>query len=791
MKSKNRLLDLLGSALIAVLFSISLTLVLAEALMLAAPIWLILLCGGLAAIVCAGFAYNRPIRLATTIAVVIGIIASYAVDTRLFGNVIELIAQVWNPAPDVAVIVSAHSETISCIVAILFCIAFFLMTRMPGGIYPALCLTLILLLSSWLLSKQLNFWHTLPALIALAAMFARSYEHKTSYFKALPMALVAALLATLLVPAGHPTFQPLEEAAERMRQRFYDYFMFTDPRTAYSISSDGFQPNGNSLGGPADPDERDVMMVKTDVPLMLRGSIRRTYTGYSWEDSAYNSRYVFTDPIKRSARNTVFGIDLPSGDMIFQLQAQDLWPISEVDAHVTMLNPGTSTLFVPHRLQDLSLEMDSVAYYNNNGEVFITRSVEDGDAYGLSAQVINNMDTQKLDALLAYCAQLSDGEFADVQSNYTALPSGVESGVYKLTEEIVANANTPFQKAQLIMEHFRSDRYSYTLDVDYPPQNRDFVSYFLLESKEGYCSYFASSMAVMARIAGLPSRYVEGYILPNAQNGNVIVTGKNAHAWVEIYFEGFGWMTFDPTPGNEADDPIEDPVPPEDGSADNESDPPEETEDSSDGAEEDDFQNEEEDNDSLYNEDPTPEPEDEMNDEGSEDEDPTREPPEGDLNDPNTDDTPPPPNSWWNIALTTLLVLCMLGVFAFWIAHRIQKTRPAQAAAQLESDKDRLLLWYRAILQVLSQQGQTPAGGETPFQFVQRLISSGIAPQALKALVQTLTESQYANKPPSLEAFEAANLVYKQLAQQLKPIERLRWLWQRLVHGLGTIQNIP
>lgn len=91
--------------------------------------------------------------------------------------------------------------------------------------------------------------------------------------------------------------------------------------------------------------------------------------------------------------------------------------------------------------------------------------------------------------------------------------------------------------------------YSYTLDQNIPPTGRDFVSWFLLTERQGYCTSFASAMAVMARIAGLPSRYIEGYAAVPDSDGTARVTQRNAHAWTEIYFSGFGWLSFDATPG--------------------------------------------------------------------------------------------------------------------------------------------------------------------------------------------------------------------------------------------------
>ena len=79
---------------------------------------------------------------------------------------------------------------------------------------------------------------------------------------------------------------------------------------------------------------------------------------------------------------------------------------------------------------------------------------------------------------------------------------------------------------------------------------KDPIANFLFERKQGHCEYFASSMAVMLRTLGIPSRVVNGFRTDefNDITGNYVVRAKDAHAWVEAYFPGYGWQTFDPTP---------------------------------------------------------------------------------------------------------------------------------------------------------------------------------------------------------------------------------------------------
>ncbi len=131
---------------------------------------------------------------------------------------------------------------------------------------------------------------------------------------------------------------------------------------------------------------------------------------------------------------------------------------------------------------------------------------------------------------------------------YTTLPEQIPERVITLAEEISSDMCTNYGKVKNI-EKYLQENYRYTMNPPYTPQEKDFVDYFLFEGKEGYCSYFASAMCVMTRALGLPSRYVEGFLLPEEpdDNGYYHVTNQNAHAWVEVYLEGIGWVTFEPT----------------------------------------------------------------------------------------------------------------------------------------------------------------------------------------------------------------------------------------------------
>jgi transglutaminase-like putative cysteine protease len=779
MSKGRKILDLAGSALAAAMLSGALTLVISGALGLSvSAVHVYALCGGIAAVTALA-AWSRVGALAAVFAVGAGLLVS-----TLFGGfrpltrLTELFSALAAMGAGEPAMLTEHADTVYGIVALVLTFALFFIGRMSGGVYPALTLSLIILLYGWFLEKRLSPVSALPALAALAAMFARSGSDKTSYLKALPAALVIAALAFAALPAGNPTWKPLEDAAERVRQMFFDYFMFTDARASYSLYADGYQPMGDALGGPAEPSNENVMLVQSDRMLLLRGSIRRTYTTYSWTNSAVNNRYLFIDPLKREVRDRVFESRRLDG-----LSAADAF--EQVSASVTVLKDNISTLYVPHRLQDLSTGLDMTAYYNNTGEVFITRRVKTGDTYDFTALVPTG-NVQALERIITAAGMSPDSQMDEVRRDYTELPKGIEQGVYDLAREITAGAQTPYQKARAI-ETYLLRNYTYSLDVAYPSANRDFVSHFLLDTKEGFCSYFASAMAVMARMVGLPSRYVEGYLVPAGGSEGTIVTGENAHAWVEIYFQGVGWVAFNPTPGSGDTSPDPEGEAGENGGSPDAS-PSPSPEPTVEPTEEPTAEPSE-----APTEEPTASPEEsgdpdeEQPDEGDQSEEPTPEP-EDEAPEDGDSDAPAPDYGWF---IWLIIILALLGLLAWWVVRRLSASDPARAEKNVKDAQERLALWYRAMLSVLEEQGQAPAPGETPVMYAERLKEANIAGEQFRYVSEQLALARYARKKPDAAALRQAKEAYALLTAQLKPLEKVRYTLRRLKRGLGDTKQIP
>jgi len=140
-----------------------------------------------------------------------------------------------------------------------------------------------------------------------------------------------------------------------------------------------------------------------------------------------------------------------------------------------------------------------------------------------------------------------------VRAMYLGLPP-IDPRIPELAKQITGQATNNYDRAAQLEAYLQS-RYQYTLQL---PQKepRDPLANFLFERKRGHCEYFASSMAVMLRTLGIPSRVVNGFRTTefNDVTSSYVIRASSAHSWVEADFPGYGWIAFDPTPAGPSAD---------------------------------------------------------------------------------------------------------------------------------------------------------------------------------------------------------------------------------------------
>ena len=227
-------------------------------------------------------------------------------------------------------------------------------------------------------------------------------------------------------------------------------------------------------------------------------------------------------------------------------------PTATVLRYTVLLQPvATDTLFAPANAVSLR---GNLSGEGSNPEVGARRSYVIRDATGSLFNPFHNFTALRYEGFSLLPARnvprlraASTDYPEEIRDAYLQLPK-IDPRIPELAKEITARAQTPYDKTITIETYLRS-RFTYTLNLTGKPGD-DPLAHFLFETHAGHCEYFASAMAIMLRTLGIPTREVNGF-LPGEYNDlgeDYIVRASDAHSWVEVYFPGTGWMTFDPTP---------------------------------------------------------------------------------------------------------------------------------------------------------------------------------------------------------------------------------------------------
>ena len=445
---------------------------------------------------------------------------------------------------------------------------------------------------------------------------------------------------------------------------------------------------------------------------------------------------------------------------------------------------------------DLNTSYDTPAYYNETGEVFITRDVAYGDSYSFDVWLPNG-SLETLGPAVNRASTLRDDDYETVYAEYTALPSGISEDLYWLLQDVIDGRESTYEKALAIRDYLRGQDFVYTIDARYPPEGEDFVSWFVLQERRGYCTYYASAMAVMARLCGIPARYCEGYAVRANGQDSVIVTGMDAHAWAELYFRGVGWVAFDATPtdnvgdgdmdgsereqpnsdnsqrpeSNQGQEPVQTPEP---------SPPPSELPSSPEAVQQ-----------------PTPTPEANPNSQTPQpDGEPESEPDntqnvetddgQTDSDDDSRQDRPSPRWPW----ILLLVIAAILGT-GECLRRRYNANSPERISTREKDDAVRAMVWYRSVLGLLAILGFVPQGGETPAGLAARAVSSDNVPEEIITLSQAIERLQYGREKISQEAERLGGYVYTYILTHLPKRDRVKWRLHIMRRGIGDYHRIP
>jgi len=213
-----------------------------------------------------------------------------------------------------------------------------------------------------------------------------------------------------------------------------------------------------------------------------------------------------------------------------------------------MLEPlATTALFAPHRIRSLSGVLPGVET-DTDDDIYLRGPALRRVKYEVFSEIPARPRTIP-------AAATEERIPAEIEREYLQLPRTFDVRIRTLAQQITGQSKTVLEKASAV-EAYLKRNYKYTLELTWDPGEQP-ISTFLFGAKAGHCEYFASSMAILLRAAGVPTRLVNGFLMGeyNPVGGDYIIRQSDAHSWVEVYAPGSGWLEFDPTPPDAQDRP--------------------------------------------------------------------------------------------------------------------------------------------------------------------------------------------------------------------------------------------
>ena len=213
----------------------------------------------------------------------------------------------------------------------------------------------------------------------------------------------------------------------------------------------------------------------------------------------------------------------------------------------TVINflPNSSFLYAAPELIGSDRQMYVDAAQDGDGNMLVTTArsryiMRQGDQY----QVVSSI----AQADVASLRQATTDYPAWVTAHYLQVPPEITPETLELAERLTVAYDTVYDKTTAVQDYLRRT-IRYNDQINAPPRDVEPIHYTLFVSREAYCTYYASAMAVMLRSQGIPARVVNGYVQGDydPESRSYRVRASNAHTWVEVYFPGYGWIQFEPT----------------------------------------------------------------------------------------------------------------------------------------------------------------------------------------------------------------------------------------------------
>lgn len=311
-----------------------------------------------------------------------------------------------------------------------------------------------------------------------------------------------------------------------------------------------------------------VTMPKSGETVYLRGFVGSVYTGRSWEELPASRLRELNEITDNFTLNGLSPLLLDSYNLKYSRDVTS--PSSSLPQYsfaVKNVSASRDYLYMPYNLVPESVSRYAIqndSSFSGGEDSYIGQYYDPVNYYSYQ-----NLFRKKwsipasLAADEAAYRQFVYENYMDVPASFSPEDIFNESYYQYITaEEIMTGKSTldemtVFNRKLYYIKNWLKNNCEYSLSAGKLPIGEDFINYFI-ENKKGSCSHFASTAAIMCRYAGIPARYVEGYIIKpkdfpygtqTGQSATVDITDTRGHAWVEIYIDGFGWYPVEFTSG--------------------------------------------------------------------------------------------------------------------------------------------------------------------------------------------------------------------------------------------------
>ncbi len=412
----------------------------------------------------------------------------------------------------------------------------------------------------------------------------KEVRHKKMFFLS-PLVLVVVLVLSVLPYSTEPIdWEPVYEWVEEKFRRADDS---GDEHVGFAGYSESANLRGDKIV--VDRETLKLTMLGNTEHVYLIGNIKSDYTGDGWVGSPKNTEYKgnYTE-FEFDAVEFLYAMyraGIIDGTKPADEGGKSTWYLRLREVTIEYDGMRTVSLFRPSktirintkkydgeiqdRKEDISFSKKqdrdtnyTLKYFSvNRGMgvatellktqskyVYNTMSHDDYENFrrvvNLEYHTMGLPDTDDFEKELAERA-------AYIRATYLTLPDSITEKTYNLAKEITKGCGNDYDKMEQIVRYLAD--YTYTTTPGEIPSREDVVEYFLFETEKGYCMHFASAAAILGRCVGIPTRFVQGYLLDverMGQHGRYTVNENQAHAWIECYLEGVGWLTFDATPGS-------------------------------------------------------------------------------------------------------------------------------------------------------------------------------------------------------------------------------------------------